>query len=208
VNTITEKQRKVLEGITGYINERGYPPTIREIMEMFGYASVNNVQRILSVLENKGYIKRDLRGSARCIEIKREKDDSGSYIKRVPLLGQIAAGEPIFAEQNIDDYFQIDTRLFGNSVDFILRVRGNSMIGANIVDKDLIVVRQTSIPQNNDIIVALLDEEATVKRFFLEESIIRLQPENDNYQPIIINKNDMYFKILGKVEAVIHHIGK
>ncbi|MBN2011743.1 transcriptional repressor LexA [candidate division KSB1 bacterium] len=205
MKNITETQHKVLQGIESYVNERGYPPTIREIMDMFGYASVNNVQRILSVLENKGYIKRDLRGGARCIELVREKNNS-SGIKKIPMLGQIAAGEPIFAEQNIEGYYQLDCHLFGSTADFILRVRGNSMTGANIFHNDLIVVRQTSFPQNNDIIVALLDEEATVKRFFLEESTIRLQPENDEYQPIIINKNDMYFKILGKVEAVIHQL--
>ncbi len=175
-------------------------------MEMFGYASVNNVQRILSVLENRGYIKRDLRGSARCIEIVKDSNEEIFGTKQVPLLGQIAAGEPIFAEQNVENYYQVDRQLFGANADFMLRVRGDSMTGANIFNKDLIIVRQTSLPQNNDIIVALLDEEATVKRFFLEDSTIRLQPEHPDYQPIIISKNDMYFKILGKVEAVIHQL--
>jgi repressor LexA len=204
IKKITETQQNVLKGITKFIEERGYPPTIREIMEMFGYASVNNVQRILTVLENKGYIKRELRGGARCIEVVKDHKENQYGVQRLPLLGQISAGEPIFADQNVEGFFSIDTGLLGKSGDFLLRVSGNSMQGANIFDNDLIVVKRANTPKNNDIIVALLDDEATVKRYFLESNTIRLQPENPDYDPIILDKNDMYFKMLGRVEAVFH----
>ena len=201
---ITETQQKVLQGLKDFINERGFPPTIREIMELFGYASVNNVQRILTVLEKKEYIRRNQRGGARCIEIVKTDNKHESGIKRLPILGQISAGTPIFAEENIEEYVSLDLSLTGSSADFILRVKGDSMIDANIFNNDLILVKKTNFPINNDIVVALLDEEATVKRYYLESNYIRLQPENQDYQPIIINKNDLYFKILGKVKAVIH----
>lgn len=203
---LTETQQKVLQGITNFITERGFPPTIREIMDMFGYASVNNVQRILTVLEKKGNIRRNLRGGARCIEIIKSNAETESGIKRLPLLGNISAGAPIFAEQNIEGYISLDLSLTGSSADFLLRVRGDSMRDANIFDGDLVFVKKTNFPKNNDIIVALLDEETTVKRFYLEANHIRLQPENPEYQPIIISKNDLYFKVLGRVEAVIHRL--
>lgn len=204
--SLTDTQKKVLKGITKFSKERGYPPTIREIMNLFGYASVNNVQRILNVLEKKGYIRRNYRGGARCIEITKDHSGTKTRLRSLPVLGQIAAGTPLLAEQNIEGYVSLDFSLMGSSGDFILRVKGDSMRDANIFDSDFIIVKQTNFPQNNDIVVALLDEEATVKRFFLESNCIRLQPENAEYQPIIINKNDLYFKILGKVEAVIHRL--
>lgn len=206
IKGLTQTQQKVLQGITSFFEERGFPPTIREIMDMFGYASVNNVQRILTVLEREGYIRRNRRGGARCIEIVQEHTATRIKIKRLPLLGQITAGVPIFAEQNIEGYVNIDQTLIGTSGDFILRVKGDSMRDADIFNNDLIIVKQMNFPKHNDIIVALLDEEATVKRFILESNYIKLQPENSDYQPIIINKNDLYFRVLGKVEAVIHRL--
>ncbi|MEE4311175.1 MAG: transcriptional repressor LexA, partial [candidate division KSB1 bacterium] len=167
-NRLTETQRKVFQGIASFIGERGYPPTIREIMNLFGYASVNNVQRILGVLENKGYIRRNYRGGARCIEITGGHSAAGDRIKQLPIVGQIAAGEPVFAEQNYDGYVTMDLGLIGVGGDFVLRVKGESMRDANIFDDDLIIVSRTNFPKNGDIIVALLDEEATVKKYFLE----------------------------------------
>jgi len=202
-NDITEVQKKVLTGITEFIDSRGYPPTIREIMDIFGYASVNNVQRILSALETKGYIRRKYRRGARCIEIIKENN---SKISVLPVLGQIAAGSPILAEENIEGYITLDLNIMGISGDYVLRVKGDSMRDANLHNNDFVIIRQMLTPKNNDIIVALLDEEATVKRFFMESNYIRLQPENSDYQSVLINKNDLYFKIIGKVEAVIHRL--
>lgn len=203
---LTKTQQNVLRGIKNFAIERGYPPTIREIMDLFGYASVNNVQRILAVLEKKGYISRKHRGNARSIEILKNDGDFKPSLKIIPVLGQIAAGVPILAQENIEGYISADLSFIGAHGDFALRVKGDSMTGANIFNNDLIIVREMSNPQNNDIIVALLDEEATVKRFVIESNQIKLMPENSAYQPIIINKNDLYFRVLGKVEAVIHRI--
>ncbi len=201
---ITETQDRVLKSITHFMDENGFPPSIREIMGLMGYASVNNVQRILNILENKGYIRRNVRGGARCIEVVKTRSLSQTSERRIPILGKVAAGSPLFAEQNIEGYFTVDTQIMGIAPDFILRVSGDSMRDAHIYNNDLIFVKQKNFPENNEIIVALLDEEATVKRYFLENDLIRLQPDNPDYQPIYINKNDLYFKVLGRVEAVIH----
>lgn len=203
---VTETQKKVFQAIIDFVEERGFPPTIREIMSLMGYSSVNNVQRILNVLETKEYIKRNLRGGARCIEVVERPISSIENEKKIPILGTVAAGTPLFAEQNVEGYMTFNPQLTGINADFILRISGDSMRDAYINNNDLILVRKMNFPNNNDIIVALLDEEATVKRFFIEKDHIRLQPENPDYQPIIINKNDLYFKILGKVIAVIHKI--
>jgi repressor LexA len=171
-----------------------------------GYSSVHNVQRILDILENIGCIRRNLRGGARCIEVISGQNSSKENVKKLPIIGTVAAGSPLFAEQNIEGYFSFDTQLLGIDADFILRVKGESMKNARVSDNDLVLVKQTNFPENSDIVVALLDEEATVKRFYLEKDQIRLEPENPDFQPIIINKNDMYFKVLGKVAAVIHRL--
>lgn len=204
--SITETQEKVLNTIIDFVKERGFPPTIREMMSLLGYSSVHNVQRILDILEDKGCIRRNLRGGARCIEVIAGQNSSKENVKQLPIIGAVAAGSPLFAEQNIEGYLSFDPQLLGIDADFILQVKGDSMKNARISDKDLVLVKQTNFPDNSDIVVALLDEEATIKRFFLEKDQIRLEPENPDFQPIIINKNDMYFKVLGKVAAVIHRL--
>ena len=206
VGQITKTQQRVFLAILNFIDQNGFPPTIREIMGMMNYASVNNVQRILSVLEQKGHIKRNLRGGARCIEVIHKRATKTRGEKKIPIIGTVAAGAPLFAEQNIEGYMTINPEIMGFNGDFILRVRGDSMKDANINNNDLIVVKGTNFPKNREIVVALLDEEATVKRFFLEKDLIRLQPENSEYQPIEIRKNDMYFKVLGTVQAVINKV--
>ena len=203
---LTKTQERVLQVIVQFIHQNGFPPTIREIMGLMGYASVNNVQRILDVLEQKGYIRRNQRGSARGIEVIREFEAPRKGEKKIPILGTVAAGTPLFAEQNIEGYLTINTKVMGFDGDFVLRVKGDSMKNAHINDNDLIIVKQTDSLKNGDIVVGLLDEEATVKRFYLENDFIRLQPENPDYQPIIINKNDLYFRVLGKVRAVINKL--
>jgi len=206
IGQITKTQDRVLQAILDFIDQNGFPPTIREIMGLMNYASVNNVQRILKVLEQKGYLKRNLRGGARCIEVIHKRTTKSKGEKKIPIIGTVAAATPLFAEQNIEGYMSINPKIMGFDGDFILCVRGDSMKDANINNNDLIVVKQTNFPQNREIVVALLDEEATVKRFFLEKDVIRLQPENPEYQPIEIRKNDMYFKVLGTVQAVINKV--
>jgi repressor LexA len=203
---ITKTQERVLQAIINFIDQNGFPPTIREIMGLMNYASVNNVQRILNVLEQKGHIKRNLRGGARCIEVNHKRSVKEKGEKKIPIIGTVAAGAPLFAEQNIEGYITINPDIMGFNGDFVLRVRGDSMKDANVNNNDLIVVKQTNFPKNREIVVALLDDEATVKRFFLEKDFIRLQPENPKYQPLEIRKNDMYFKVLGTVQAVINKV--
>ena len=207
-NPLSKTQERVLKTIISFIEQNGFPPTIREIMTLMGYASVNNVQRILTILEQKGYIRRNYRGTARSIEVIQKQVTKSNKEKTLPILGNVAAGLPIFAEQNIEGYITINPEIMGFDGDFILRIKGDSMINANINDNDLVVVKQTNFPNNGDIIVGLLDEDATVKRFFLKNNLIQLIPENPNYQPITISKNDMYFKVLGKIQAVITSLAK
>ena len=203
---LTKTQERVFDAIVEFIAKNGFPPTIREIKALMGYGSMNNVQRILRVLEERGYIKRTMRGGARCIEVKEPLVILQKFEKKIPLLGEIAAGEPIVAEENIQGYVSINQSVMGFDADFLLRVKGDSMIDANINPGDFVFVRQTQHARNGDIIVALLDNEATVKYFFDEQTFIRLQPANEAHRPITISKNDLYFKIIGKVEAVIHKI--
>ena len=138
--SITEIQEKVFQTIIQFVEERGFPPTIREIMGILGYSSVNNVQRILNILEKKGFIKRNQRGGARCIEVVNRQITEIVRINKIPILGTIAAGSPLFAEQNIDGYITLDPESIGIHADFILRVSGNSMQDANIyVEKNRVI---------------------------------------------------------------------
>ena len=203
---LTKTQERVFYTIVEFIAKNGFPPTIREIMALLGYASVNNVQRILRVLEQRGFIKRTMRGGARCIEVNEPSVLLQKFEKKIPVLGEVAAGEPLVADENIEGYVSINQSVMGFDADFVLRVKGDSMIDANIFPGDYIFINQTQQPRNGDIIVALLDTEATVKYFFDEKTYIRLQPANSDYQPIQINKNDLYFKIIGIVQAVVHRI--
>ncbi|MCR4923562.1 MAG: transcriptional repressor LexA [Lachnospiraceae bacterium] len=195
---ITPKQKQVLEYIKEEILKRGYPPAVREICEAVGLKSTSSVHAHLESLENKGYIKRDP-SKPRAIEI---VDDSFQMIRQemtsIPMVGTVAAGMPILAEQNIDGYFPLPVDMVPNNESFVLKVKGESMINAGIFDKDLIFVECVNTAKNGDIVVALIDDSATVKTFYAEEGHYRLQPENDNMDPIIVKE----VKILGKVFGV------
>jgi repressor LexA len=205
-DSLTEIQQKVLQMIIEFVGERGFPPTIREIMNRMGYSSVNNVQRILTVLENKGYIRRDQRGGARCIEVIGSESSPRDRIKRLPIIGDLKPDLPLFAAQNIKGYLTIDTELLGIDADFIMRVKGEQMKNGEINENDLLLIKQTNFPDSNDLVLALLDEEPTVKRFFIEKDHFRLQPASLEQAPILISKNDMYFRVLGRVTAVVHRL--
>lgn len=196
--TITSKQQEILEYIKDQILERGFPPSVREICQAVHLKSTSSVHSHLESLEKNGYIRRDPT-KPRAIEI---LDDSFQMIRRemvnVPIVGTVAAGQPLLAEQNIDSYFPIPAEYMPNEQSFILRVKGESMINAGILDGDCVLVRQQQDAQNGDMIVALLDDSATVKTFYKEDGHIRLQPENDTMDPIIADD----VKILGKVFGV------
>ena len=195
---ISKKQLEILEYIKSQILERGFPPAVREICEAVNLKSTSSVHSHLETLEKNGYIRRDPT-KPRAIEI---LDDSFNLTRRemvnVPIVGQVAAGEPILAQENIENYFPIPTEFMPNSQTFLLKVKGESMINAGILDGDMVLVEQTSTASNGDMVVALIDDGATVKTFYKEEGIFRLQPENDSMDPIIV----IEVSILGKVNGV------
>lgn len=194
---ITAKQKEILEYIKQEILNRGYPPAVREICDAVQLKSTSSVHAHLETLEKNGYIRRDPT-KPRAIEI---VDDTFNLARRemvnVPLLGNVAAGEPLLATQNIENYFPIPSEMMPNAETFMLRVHGDSMVNAAILDGDLILVEQQSSADNGDIVVALIDDSATVKTFYKEDDHIRLQPENDFMDPIIIKDVTILGKVIG-----------
>ena len=194
---ITPKQQEILDYIKSQILERGFPPAVRDICEAVHLKSTSSVHSHLETLEKNGYIKRDPT-KPRAIEI---LDESFNFNRRemvnVPLIGRVAAGEPLLAQQNIENYFPIPMEYMPNKQTFMLKVHGESMINAGILDGDLVLVEQSSVADNGDIVVALLDDSATVKRFYKEEGIFRLQPENDALEPIIVRDLQIMGKVIG-----------
>lgn len=194
---LTDKQTQILEYIRHEILAKGYPPSIREICQAVDLKSTSSVHAQLSSLEAKGYIRRDLTKS-RSIEI---IDDDFSLTKRelvnIPIVGTVSCGQPILAEQNIEDYFPVPPEYIHNTNNqtFMLRVKGDSMINVGIYEKDLVIVEQCSSARNGEIVVALIEDSATVKTFYKENGYIRLQPENDYMDPILVE----HCKILGRV---------
>lgn len=195
---ITKKQEEILNYIKDEILERGFPPAVREICQAVGLKSTSSVHSHLESLEKNGYIRRDPT-KPRAIEI---LDESFNMLRRemvnVSVVGTVAAGQPILAEQNIDNYFPIPSEYMPNEQSFILKVKGESMINAGILDGDSVLVMQQTTARNGDIVVALIEDSATVKTYYKENGHYRLQPENDTMDPIIVDD----CKILGKVFGV------
>lgn len=194
---ITTKQQEILEYIKGCILKKGYPPAVREICEAVHLKSTSSVHSHLETLERNGYIRRDPT-KPRAIEI---LDDEFALTRRemvqVPMIGTVAAGQPILAEENIEDYFPIPANLLPNAETFMLRVKGESMINVGIFDGDQVIVERTSTAKNGDIVVGLVEDSATVKRFFKEKGHYRLQPENDTMDPIIVDHVEILGKVIG-----------
>ena len=198
---ITPKQQEILDFLKKEILMKGYPPAVREICEAVHLKSTSSVHSHLETLEKNGYIRRDPT-KPRAIEI---MDDSFNYLRTeteiasIPVIGTVAAGQPLLAVENITDYFPFPANLLPNKETFILRVKGDSRINMGILDGDYIIVEQTNTAQNGEVIVALVDDSATVKRFYAEDGHFRLQPENDFMEPIIVD----HVEILGKVIRLI-----
>ena len=194
---ISKKQLEILEYIKSEILRIGYPPAVREICEAVNLKSPSSVHSHLETLEKNGYIRRDPT-KPRAIEI---IDDTFNLTRRemvnVPIVGQVAAGEPILAEQNITNYFPIPIEFMPNNETFLLTVKGESMINAGILDGDMVLVESTSVASNGEMVVALVDDSATVKTFYKEEGIYRLQPENDTMEPIIVSEVEILGKVIG-----------
>lgn len=198
---ISQKQSEILEYMKNEILNRGFPPSVREICEAVDLKSTSSVHSHLETLEKNGYIRRDPT-KPRAIEI---VDDNFNLVRRetvnVPILGKVAAGEPLLAVENIEGYFPIPAEYMPNNITFMLVVQGDSMINAGIFDGDYVVVEQLQTAENGQKVVALVDDSATVKTFYKEKGHIRLQPENDFMDPIIVEP-DQAFQILGKVIGV------
>ncbi|MBM6676779.1 transcriptional repressor LexA [Olsenella uli] len=208
-----KRQLAIYDFIRAYSDEHGYPPSVREIGAAVGLASPSTVHMHLKVLEEQGLIKRDSK-KPRTIEVMgKQEGDSGERLAgvsqelddnviRLPLVGRVAAGVPILAEQNVEETLALPTSIVGDSSSFILRVRGESMINAGIFDGDYIVVKEQHDAHDGEIVVALIDDSATVKTFYREKDRVRLQPENDTMDPIYV-ENPV---ILGRVTALIRSV--
>ncbi len=199
---LSARQRQILDFIQKSITERGYPPSVREIGQAVGLSSSSTVHAHLTALEKKGLLRRDPT-KPRAIEVL----DDEAWMRRerlvpVPVLGQVTAGKPILAVENVEDTYPLPFDLVRDEDVFMLRVRGDSMIEAGILEGDLVLVRQQNHADDGDIVVALLGDEATVKRFFREKDYIRLQPENPYMEPIIVKD----VRILGKVVGLYRRI--
>lgn len=200
---ITAKQSEILEYIKSQIINKGYPPSVRDICEAVHLKSTSSVHAHLETLEKNGYIRRDPT-KPRAIEI---IDDNFNLTRRevvnVPLIGQVAAGQPILAVENITNYFPIPAEFLNNSETFMLNIKGDSMINMGIYDGDMIIVRRQQTADNGEVIVALVDDSATVKRFYKEDGHYRLQPENDFMDPIIVDNVEIVGKVIGLIRLHI-----
>ena len=196
---ISKKQQEILEYIKNQILQRGFPPAVREICEAVNLKSTSSVHSHLETLEKNGYIRRDPT-KPRAIEI---LDDTFNLTRRemvnVPIIGQVAAGQPILAEENIEDYFPFPAERMPNKQTFLLKVKGESMINAGILDGDYVLVEQDATASNGDMVVALVEDSATVKTFYKEEGVFRLQPENDFMDPIIVKEVSILAKVIGVI---------
>ncbi len=198
---LTSRQREILNFINEEVMHKNYPPSVREICQAMGLSSSSTVHAHLKALERKGYIKRDPT-KPRAIEILDPSVNSKQKRRSrlVPLLGQVTAGIPVLAEENIESYLALPEEMVKGDNLFLLRVKGDSMKEAGILQGDLVIVRQQPAAENSEIVVALIGDEATVKRFFRETDHIRLQPENPDYEPIITKDN---IRVLGKVIGLL-----
>lgn len=194
---ITPKQQEILDYIKDEILKKGYPPTVREICETVHLKSTSSVHSHLETLEKNGFIRRDPT-KPRAIEV---CDDSFQMVRTemvsLPIIGNVAAGQPIFAEENITDYFPVPADVVPKGESFILNVRGDSMINAGILNGDWVFVNVCNTARNGEIVVALIDDSATVKTFYKENGHIRLQPENDTMDPIIVDDCQILGRVFG-----------
>lgn len=209
---LTDKQQQILDFLNTQIREKGYPPSVREICSAVGFKSTSTVHSYLEELRQKGLIEKDATKPRALKVVNNSKnkvtENVDSYYSRkelvdIPIIGKVTAGQPILAVENVEDTFPLPVDFVQNSTAFMLKVRGDSMIEAGILDNDLVLVKQQAIAQNGEIVVALLGDEATVKTFYKEQGHIRLQPQNQYLEPIIVKDN---ISILGKVIGVFRRL--
>lgn len=196
---ISERQQLILDYIKNQIKTSGYPPSVREIGQAVGLSSSSTVHAHLLKLEKKGYLKRDPIKTRAIVPIEFESPEEITETLNLPVVGNVAAGTPILAEENIEEYLPVPVSFVGSGNHFILKVKGDSMIEAGIMDGDFLIVRQQPNASNGEIVVAIIDDEATVKRFYKKTDCIELRPENSALQPMIYND----VQIAGKVSGLL-----
>ncbi len=201
VKDLSKRQREIFDFISRYLSRHGYPPTVREIGKAVGLHSSSTVHAHLSKLEKLGVLKRDPT-KPRAMEVLVERAKRAVRPTGLPLVGHVAAGEPILAEENVEEYLQVPDVIGGEAGDYILRVRGESMVDAGILDGDFAVVRSAKQARDGEIVVALIDDEATVKRFFKEKDHVRLQPENASMKPIRTKQVELLGRVVGVFRSV------
>ena len=207
---LTKRQKQILDFIIKSIDSYGFPPSTSEIQKGFSFKSPNAVQDHLVALEKKGCISRHphkSRGIELLIHTNSRQETGNGNAAEIPIVGQVAAGSPLLAQENLEGTLVVDKSIVKSPDNvFALRVKGDSMINAGILDGDFVLVHQQPIANQGEIVVALIEDEATVKRFYKEKNVIRLQPENENMLPIVVNPKDKNIQILGKVKGVIRKV--
>ena len=202
---LTPNQNRVLNFLKDFLREKGFPPTLREIASHFGLKGPRGPQKTLNILEKKGFIRK-VPGSSRAIEILSYPQFSLTHILPVPIVGRVRAGEPILAIENIEGYINLDRTLVASEDVFLLRVEGDSMIDAHIQDGDFALVKPQPNAENGEIVVALIEDEATIKRIFHVRDLIRLDPANPTMEPIVVKKGEKKVTIVGKVVGIFRKL--
>jgi repressor LexA len=204
-NKLTVTQEKVFEFLKDFLREKGFPPTLREIASHFGLRGPKAPQKTLNILERKGYIRK-VPGGSRAIEILSYPQFSLTQILPIPVIGKVRAGEPILAIENIEGYINLDRSLVPSKDVFLLRVEGDSMIDAHIQDGDFALVKPQPNAENGEIVVALIEDEATIKRIFKKRDLIRLEPANPKMEPLVVRRGEKKVTIVGKVVGIFRKI--
>jgi repressor LexA len=198
---LTKRQKEIFDFIRNYASKTGYPPTVREIGKAVGLHSSSTVHAHLANLEKVGLLRRDPT-KPRAIELLVGRAKRAVKASSIPVVGEVAAGEPILAEENIEEYLELPSVIGGDQGDFVLQVKGDSMKDAGIIDRDYVVVQQANSARNGEIVVALIEDEATVKRFFREKDRVRLQPANKDFKPIRTRDAQVLGRVVGVFRSV------
>jgi len=204
-NELTSTQKEVFIFLKNYLREKGFPPTLREIASHFGLKGPKAPQKTIAILERKGYLRR-VPGGSRAIEILGGPPFHAGQILSLPIVGRVRAGEPILAIENIEGYINLDKSLVSSEDVFLLRVQGDSMIEAHIQDGDFALVKPQPNAENGEIVVALIEDEATIKRIFMKKDLIRLEPANPSMEPIVVRKGEKKISIVGKVVGIFRKL--
>jgi repressor LexA len=204
-NQLTHRQKEVFNFLEDHLRKKGFPPTLREIASHFGLKGPKGPQKTLTILERKGHIRK-VPGGSRAIEILNFLPYETNKVISIPIVGRVKAGEPILAIENIEGYLNLDRSLVSSENVFLLRVQGDSMIDAHIQDGDFALVKPQPNVENGEIVVALIDDEATIKKIFKKRDLIRLEPANPNMEPTVVRRGEKKVTIAGKVVGIFRKL--